>query len=363
MTAAGPVGPPPADPRRVGQHRGVRQITQAVLDQRLGPGRDCCGDDHDEDRHEDQRQIGDDGVQVVADRVAAEHPETGGQDEQHDGVEDQPGEDLGGVVLGRGERSPHATAFHEPVEADPLQDLGQDLRNDLGYQIADDDDDQERDELGNKGRDVRPGAGEPLTVTDAEWPQVFLWQTLRSGRACGGTSQPEQSAGPAKCFGCRYRNVCVRPVLRTGRSPGPSAFEPIETTMPARFASQCWTVGRRHRGRIRARVLGRGCAGDRAGHPPGGGRAGGEPVRRRRPGAGQPGTPARRAPPSGPGNRPAVRYRHRAQRRHLPHADGDPPGHDDPAGPRPAGAGPAGRDGAGQRDTHGDGNGAQPAVR
>src|SRR5215210_3092243 len=111
----------------------------AQVGDRLGDGR---GDHDDDDGHQHVGQVGDQALEQVADRVGPEHPEGDLQGDQEDEPEGQLGDDVRGVVLAPGQGLLDPAAFHGAVEPDPFQDLVEHAGDDLGDQVAGQDDEQ-----------------------------------------------------------------------------------------------------------------------------------------------------------------------------------------------------------------------------
>src|ERR671910_934039 len=178
----------------LGQHLPALNRRQQVGEQ-VGDGPGDGGRDHqDQDGHEDVGQVGDQATEQVGDRVGAEPPEGQLEHQQHDRPEDQLGQDVGGVVLAAGQYLADTAALHHPVEADPLQDPVQDAGDGLGHDVADEQDDQGGQQLGDEGGNVRPGVLDPGLVVDGEGHDRetscgretgYLWDTTMPGKFRG----------------------------------------------------------------------------------------------------------------------------------------------------------------------------------
>src|SRR4051794_32495174 len=114
------------------------------------------------DGGDDLGQVGDHAGEHVAHRVGTEDAEGHLQHDEEQGVEDDLGDDVAGVVLGAFERPLDPAPLDGTVEADALQESVGGLADELGYEVADEQDQQERHELRHEGGDVAPGVLDAL---------------------------------------------------------------------------------------------------------------------------------------------------------------------------------------------------------
>jgi hypothetical protein len=149
----------------------------------LGDGRGDH-DDHDGDQH--VGQIGDQALEQVADRVGPEHAEGDLEADQEDEPEGQLGDDVRRVVLAPGQSLLDPATLDGAVEPDPFQDLVEDGGDDLGQQVAGQDDEQGGGQLGHERDDVGPGAGDTtLEVDGCYWHERAPCGLKGWARPCG----------------------------------------------------------------------------------------------------------------------------------------------------------------------------------
>jgi hypothetical protein len=163
----------PTSPETVSSPGWPRRLTT------LGHGRDAASTDRDDgDGHEDQRQVGNHGAQVVADRVAAEHPDGSGEHEHHDRVVDELGQDAGSVVgrpsrgsldagMGRSSCDPRPPRLRPPVRKLDVHDAALKLRSPATRRM-----------VATRGRDAhRRRVGLRVTILGhlGAWPPHAWW--------------------------------------------------------------------------------------------------------------------------------------------------------------------------------------------
>jgi hypothetical protein len=125
----------------------VGQAPEGRVDDLAHRGRDGGRHDDDDDRDEDLGQVGDDAGQQLADRVVTEDAERQREHEQEQAVEHDLGKDVARVVLALRQGLAQAATLDGAVEPDALEHLVDDLRNDLGEEVPDDENRKEAEKL------------------------------------------------------------------------------------------------------------------------------------------------------------------------------------------------------------------------
>ena len=173
-------------------------------------------------------------VSRFGDRVGTEDAERELQRDQEDRVEHDPRDQAARVVPAALEHAADAAALHGAIEADPFEDLVDDLLEYLGDDPPDDQDEHEDDQPGDEQHDRPPEVRKTLSDVDAH-------SSLPAGRSGSHRLPPRSGINPAytvdRASLCRImpgdlpgrrarRAVPHRPLRPVRRRPGTGRGRP-----------------------------------------------------------------------------------------------------------------------------------------